>query len=134
MEATYKGECYCVVHCKGALRSLNDAMKSVSPTKKHKSMLISLKLQVERLSSGRRTPELSIKQEGLLPSYQGKPPKHFFAIKKIPIRGYFWESDFHDMTYFISHYIYKDFDKLDSNDTAKVCNNWKRIEEGNDEH
>lgn len=37
------------------------------------------------------------------------------------------------MTYFISHYIYKDFDKLDDSDTTRVRNNWERIERGCDE-
>ncbi len=33
------------------------------------------------------------------------------------------------MTYYISHYIYKDFDELQASDTDKVCNNWKRMSE-----
>ncbi|CAM6791401.1 hypothetical protein CIFRMM088M_05470 [Citrobacter freundii] len=37
------------------------------------------------------------------------------------------------MTYFISHYIYKDFDDLSDSDTQKVRNNWERIERGLDD-
>lgn len=134
MEVTYQGACYRVVHCQGALKSLHESLKSVAPSKKQKSMYMALQLQIERLASGRRTPDLSIRKEGDLPSFHGKPSKNFWAIKKIPIRGYFWESDKHDMTYFISHYIFKDFDKLDSKDTARVRNNWERIERGSDEN
>ncbi len=133
MESSFKGECYRIVHCSGALKSLGITLKSIKPAKKQRSMMISLKLQLERLASGKRTPDLSVRKEGLLPSFNGKPPKNFWAIKKIPIRGYYWESERHDMTYFISHYIYKDFDKLDDTDSQKVRNNWDRIERGCDE-
>lgn len=133
MESSFKGECYRIVHCNGALKSLGVTLKSIKPAKKQRSMMISLQLQLERLASGKRTPDLSVRKEGLLPSFNGKPPKNFWAIKKIPIRGYYWESERHDMTYFISHYIYKDFDKLDDTDSQKVRNNWDRIERGCDE-
>ncbi|MES4612989.1 hypothetical protein V2154_10435 [Ewingella sp. CoE-038-23] len=132
VQVTFKGECHTVVHCDGAIKSLAVAIRSVSPSKKQRSMMISLQLQIERLSSGKRTAELSIRKEGLLPSYEGRPSKNFWAIKKIPIRGYYWESERVFMTYFISHYIYKDFDDLHDSDVKKVCNNWDRIERGLD--
>lgn len=134
VKSTFKGECHTVTHCVAAMKSLSEAIKSVSPAKKQKSMMISLQLQIERLSSGKRTPDLSVRKEGLLPSYDGKPRKNFWAIKKIPIRGYYWESERIFMTYFISHYIYKDFDDLQDSDIQKVCNNWDRIERGKDEY
>ncbi|WP_205955187.1 hypothetical protein [Pantoea stewartii] len=130
LQSIYKGDCHQVVHCTGALKSLAAAIKSVSPTKKQRTMYMSLQLQIERLSSGKRIADLSVRKEGLLPSYEGKPAKNFWAIKKIPIRGYYWESERVFMTYYISHYIYKDFDELQASDTDKVCNNWKRIERG----
>lgn len=133
MKGSIQGECHRIVHCKGALKSLGESLKSVTPAKKQKSMLISLTLQLERLVSGKRTPDLSARKEGVLPSLNGKPAKNFWAIKKIPIRGYYWESDRHDMTFFMSHYIYKDFDRLDDADVQKVRNNWERIERGCDD-
>lgn len=128
MDASYAGECYKVIHCDGALKSLKETLKSVTPTNKQRRMLISLQLQIERLASGKRSSDLTIRKEGLLPSYEGKPAKHFWAIKKIPVRGYFWESERHYMTYYISHYIYKDFDRLDDSDVQRIRNNWVRIE------
>lgn len=128
-----QGECHAVVHCLGALKSLQVALKSVTPAKKQKSMTAALLLQLERLASGKRMAGGSMRKEGQLPSYQGKPAKNFWAIKRIPIRGYFWESDRREMTYFLSHYIYKDFDELHDSDVKKVCNNWDRIERGCDE-
>ena len=133
MKGSIQGECHRIVHCKGALKSLSESLKSVTPAKKQKSMLISLTLQLERLVSGKRTPDLSARKEGVLPSLNGKPAKNFWAIKKIPIRGYYWESDRHHMTFFMSHYIYKDFDRLDDADVQKVRNNWERIERGCDD-
>jgi len=130
VKGTFKGECHVVVHCHGALKSLTAAIKSISPAKRQRSMVISLQLQIERLASGKRTPDLSVRKEGLLPSHDGKPGKNFWAIKKIPIRGYYWESERVFMTYYISHYIYKDFDQLHDSDVEKVCNNWDRIERG----
>lgn len=129
----YEGE-FSVIQCKGALASLTVAMKSVTPAKRQKSMLLNLLLQIERLSTGKRSVELSVRKEGELPSYNGKPKKNFWAIKKIPIRGYYWESDRLPRTFFISHYIYKDFDDLHDSDIKKVCNNWDRIERGLDDH
>ncbi|MDM3380750.1 hypothetical protein OGV43_13220 [Citrobacter sp. Cb003] len=133
MDSSFQGDCYRVVHCIGALKSLKEALKSVSPSKKQKSMLVSLQLQIERLASGKRSPDLSARKEGVLPPLNGRPAKNFWAIKKIPIRAYYWESEKHEMTYFISHYIYKDFEKLDDSDSIRVRNNWERIERGCDE-
>lgn len=126
----FKGECHTVVHCNGALKSLTSSLKSVTPANKQSSMMASIQVQIERLASGKRSADLSVRKEGMLPSYNGKPAKNFWAIKRIPIRGYFWESERVDMTYFISHYIYKDFDALHDSDVTKVRNNWDRIERG----
>lgn len=133
VQKVFRGDCFTVIHCTGAIDSLGNCLKSVTPAKKQKSMLINLQLQIERLASGKRSPELSTRKEGLLPSFEGKPKKNFWAIKKIPIRGYYWESERIGMTYFISHYIYKDFDDLHDSDIRKVCNNWMRIERGLDD-
>lgn len=124
---------YDVVHCKGATSTLKGAIKSVKPANKQKKMLMSLRLQIERLSTCKRSADLSVRKEGELPSYNGKPKKNFWAIKKIPIRAYYWESERVHNTFFISHYIYKDFDELHDSDTKKVRNNWDRIERGLDD-
>ncbi|MGP3005736.1 MULTISPECIES: hypothetical protein [Serratia] len=129
----YQGSCYKVVHCKGALDSLDDAMRSLRD-KKAKSMLRQLILQIERLVSGARMAQGTVRKEGDLPSYQGRPAKNFWALKRIPIRGYFWDSEKNEQTYYISHYIYKDFDELHQSDVLKVHNNWHRIEGGHDEN
>ena len=51
--------------------------------------------------------------------------KKFFAIKRIPIRAYFWYSDVHKNTIVISHYVYKKWQKLRTKDIKKVKLNWE---------
>ena len=51
--------------------------------------------------------------------------KKFFAIKRIPIRAYFWYSGVHKNTIIISHYVYKKWQKLRTEDTRKVKLNWE---------
>ena len=51
--------------------------------------------------------------------------KKFFAIKRIPIRGYFWYSDVRKNTIIISHYVYKKWQKLRTKDIKKVKLNWE---------
>ncbi len=51
--------------------------------------------------------------------------KKFFAIKRIPIRAYFWYSDVHKNTIVISHYVYKKWQKLRTEDIKKVKLNWE---------
>jgi hypothetical protein len=73
-------------------------------------------------------------QEGDLPKKAGQQKaKKFNALKRIPLRGYCWLSDRHDKTYFISHYVYKNYDALKGSDTNIVGKNWKRIEEDGNE-
>ena len=57
--------------------------------------------------------------------------KKFFAIKRIPIRAYFWYSDVHKDTIVISHYVVKKWPKLKPKDIKLVKQNWKRESSGN---
>lgn len=78
---------FIVAHCKGATSSLKVAIRSVTPTNKQKKMLISLRLQIERLSSCKRSADLSVRKEGELPSYKGKPRKIFGLSRRFPSEG-----------------------------------------------
>jgi hypothetical protein len=51
--------------------------------------------------------------------------KKFFAVKRIPIRAYFWYSDAQKNTIVISHYVYKKWQKLRTEDVRKVKMNWE---------
>ena len=128
----YKGAFCTISHCAGATNSLADALKSVK-AKKAITMQMQLIAQIERMAAGERMSNSTVRKEGLLPSFNGKPAKHFYALKRIPIRGYYWESETKDQVSFVSHYIYKDFNDLHSSDTARVCNNWHRIENNGDD-
>jgi hypothetical protein len=90
--------------------------------------------QIERLADGQRMSKENFPQEGNLPKRKGQQrAKKFNALKRIPIRGYCWLSDRCKNTYFISHYVYKDYDDLKDSDTKRVGANWRRIEEDGDE-
>ncbi|WP_062267059.1 hypothetical protein [Endozoicomonas arenosclerae] len=124
----YHGSRYKILHCKGAKESFDEALK------KHKSMRTRYKARmrslIERLGKGEPLSSSSFPREGSLPD-----GSRFRALKKIPIRAYLWLSKKHPDTYYISHYIYKDFQKLKDSDTRRVCDNWEIIEQGdkNDE-
>jgi len=91
-------------------------------------------MQIQRLADGSRMSKENFPQEGELPKLAGQQKsKKFNALKRIPIRGYCWLSEKHPNTYFISHYVFKDYDKLKEKDTKKVRDNWNRIEVGDDE-
>ena len=127
------GSKFTVTHCKGALDSYIEALSHVD-ARKHKTFTNAVVLQIARLADGHRMSIKSFPQEGELPKRKGqKKAKRFNALKKIPIRGYCWLSDKHKDTYFISHYVYKNYDKLKERDTNQVGANWRRIEENDDE-
>jgi hypothetical protein len=130
---SYQGAKFRVVHCKGAPESYLTALNSVDK-KKQASFTRGIIQQIERLANGHRMSKENFPQEGDLPKKAGQQKaKKFNALKRIPLRGYCWLSDRHDKTYFISHYVYKNYDALKGSDTNIVGKNWKRIEEDGNE-
>lgn len=72
--------------------------------------------------------------EGNLPKQPNQSiTKKFKALKRLPVRGYCWLSDRKKDTYYISHYVHKDYNKLKKQDIDTVGKNWKRIEVDDDE-
>jgi len=133
LETEHKGSKFTIIHCKGALDSFHNAMKSVD-AKRRKSFANSIIHQIKRLANGERMTKENFPQEGNLPKRPGQHnTKKFNALKKIPIRGYCWLSEKHSNTYYISHYVHKDYKRLKERDSTRVENNWKRIEENGDE-
>lgn len=129
----YKGSKFTIVHCEGAIESYEEALNSVD-ARKRKSFTRAMILQIKRLADGHRMSRKNFPQEGDLPKKKGRQnAKKFNALKRIPLRGYCWLSELHVNTYFISHYVYKDYDKLKESDTKRVGKNWVRIEEKGDE-
>jgi hypothetical protein len=50
----------------------------------------------------------------------------FFAIKRIPIRAYFWYSQNYKNTIVVSHYVKKTWQKLRPEDIKLVKANWEK--------
>ena len=130
---SYQGSKFTVIHCEGALESYVDALNSVN-ARRHKSFTRGIIQQIKRLADGHRMSKENFPQEGDLPKRKGQQKaKKFNALKRIPIRGYCWLSERFENTYFISHYVYKDYDDLKKSDTKRVGDNWRRVEENGDE-
>jgi len=132
-EDKHEGSKFTVIHCNGALGSYIDALNHVN-VKKRKAFTRGMIQQIARLAEGHRMSKANFPQEGGLPKRKGQHrAKKFNALKRIPIRGYCWLSEKYKNTYFISHYVFKDYDDLKESDTNKVGTNWRRIEEKGDE-
>lgn len=55
--------------------------------------------------------------------------KRFYAIKVDKLRAYGWFSSRHTGVFYISHFAYKQGQKLAAEDTNRVTTNWRLIEE-----
>jgi hypothetical protein len=131
--AFYTGRRYTVTHCDGALDTFHQALGHVGAGKA-RSLIRQMVLQINRLADGEPMSRENFPTEGALPALPGQQGnKKFHALKKIPIRGYCWESQRVPNTWFISHYVFKNYQDLDPRDTEKVGRNWRRIEENGDE-
>ena len=122
LEVAGRGEVFTILHCKGALKSYG---KAIARTGKKKRVVEKrLSILLNWLGNNVEMSKENFPKEGLLPD-----GSHFRALKKIPVRAYLWRSSKFPRMYFISHYVYKDYDDLHPTDTEKVCNNWRLIEE-----
>lgn len=133
LEVVHRGIKFTVVHCERALESFREAMGSVE-ARKQKKFEDLIMIQIKRLASGQRMSNANFPFEGDLPKRSGQQnAQSFRAIKKIPLRGYCWLSERVKNTYYISHYVHKNYDKLKARDVTRVGSNWRRIEENGDE-
>lgn len=124
-----------IVHCKGAKESYWDEItRKRIKASKARSLASRLSAYIERHANGDRLSKQNYRKEAELPRRPGKDNGYFYAIKNIPIRAYGWESTRLRRVFFISHYVYKDYDDLHSRDVLKVHENWRRIEECNDDY
>ena len=55
--------------------------------------------------------------------------KHFYAIKANKIRAYGWFSGQYNGVFYISHFTFKEGEKLAKKDHKRVIANWRKIEE-----
>ena len=120
----YQGKAYNVVHCEGAKESFLEELKKHVPKNKHKNYIARMRRLRERLADGQRMSNENFPKEGQLPD-----KSHFRALKKIPLRAYIWLSKKSPRTFYISHYVYKNYDNLKERDITRVCGNWKDKEE-----
>lgn len=131
---TWEGRAYTLEHCDSASKSFEKAVSRLpaGPRRKQKWKTW-LKSSFQRLVDGERLSNRSVRKEGTISGTKGLGPGkgdlHFWALKNIPIRVYFWYSPYDKTKIYVSHYIYKDFDDLDDRDIEKVSNNFRKYEE-----
>jgi hypothetical protein len=101
----------------GARRSLEEALAHVS-ARERVSLRARLAALIERRLDNHPMPPSSWVREGGLPHGSGS----FYAIRKLPLRCYCWVED---GTLCISHYIYKNRQKLDATDARQVEESWR---------
>ena len=129
IEDEYIGRKYRVVHCVGAKASLKQALISLTKSRR-RSMQDRLAAFFKRFADGECLSRDSFPPEGDLPTSSGGVSNgKFYAFKKIPLRAYGWHSKSKPDVFYISHYIYKDFDDLSAADIDRVGKNWKALEE-----
>lgn len=122
-----KGSSLRVVHCPGALGSLNEALEGV-PAKQRQRFLNFLDKSFERLANGDRLSGDTFVKEASLPGLPGRSTGNFWALKKIPIRAYCWYSVITRSVLYVSHYKHKKKDALANSDIEAVHHNFKELE------
>lgn len=125
---TYTGTKLIIEYVDGAEESWDEMLRTlavnISKEDARKKLTARLIARIMQLANGGqlRSPD-HWNKEGNLPD-----GKFFYAIKANHLRAYGWYSSKHKGTFFISHFIYKDQQKLAAADTGRVCNNWHDIE------
>lgn len=114
-----------VIHAPGALDSWAKASRKLAPARVNliEGFLIGLYsdwIDGNRLHSG------WARAEGNL----GRTSK-FYAIRRIPLRAYFFYSRTGKDTIVISHYVVKKWKKLRKKDISRVKTNWENERNGN---
>ena len=122
--ADLKGSKRRVIHAPGALNSWEVAASRLSSRKaaEIEGFLIGLFeawIDGQRLHGGWAAPEGDLDRN-----------TKFYAIKRIPVRAYFWYSVIHDNTIVISHYVVKKWNNLRAKDIARVRTNWQAEKAG----
>ncbi|WP_420599969.1 hypothetical protein [Neptuniibacter sp.] len=119
------GSNFTIRFCDEAEDSFREALTHVTKAK-GVSLSGAISALLERKANGQLSGE-SDEKEGKLPD-----GSNFRAIKKIPIRCYYWQSKTHKATIFVSHFKYKDQQKLDSRDSQRVISNWWAYEKNSE--
>ena len=90
-----------IEHCDGAEESLNKALNDMPNADEDRRQLYRDQLTVffERFARGERLSASSLASEGDLPD-----GAKFLAMRRLPIRAYFWVSRKVKSTLFVSHY------------------------------
>lgn len=119
----HKGSRFTIRYCEGAEESFHVALAHV-PSDRHAACTAQFVVRRNRLAAGlrMRSPD-HFNTEAKLPD-----GKSFYAIKTTQgVRAYGWYGG-ELRVFWISHFIFKNQQKLNAADTNRVCENWRHIE------
>lgn len=123
----WSGKAYALKHCDKADKSYDKEIQHVAPTRKQEKFETFFKKTYDRVIKGQRLSSSTVAKEAAIKGTSGLSSNgdmSFYAFKKLPMRSYFWYSPFRDKLIFVSHYKFKNYQKLESADTEKVRNNF----------
>lgn len=128
----WNGSKYLLRHCNddAAQGSYDEAMKHVQK-KKQRSIENNFRMMYQRFVDGQRISGNSLAREAGLKGtggLTGGKDVHFYAFRKFPIRSYFWYSPTDSRNVWVSHYKFKNQQKLANVDTSRVRENFRDIE------
>lgn len=129
MNIMYKGVHFDVYATEDAQASLTVALDGVEARKRDK-FKTKLRVAIEYLADNLPydLSTTTYPSEGSFSLYGIVVP--LFAIKKIPVRGYFWRSKRESRRIVISHFIVKKRDDLDPADVSRAKRNYELVETG----
>lgn len=125
-DSSIHGSSFTIRFCDGAEESFNESLSHVTKAKK-----VSLAAQIYKLL-GRKANGLPLAEKTNVKEAGLPDGSNFFAIKKLPLRCYYWISKAHKSVIFVSHFKYKDKQKLSPKDTNRIRANWWKYEKGSD--
>lgn len=130
MNIIYRGVYFDIYATEDAVASLEVALNGVEARKRGK-FKIKLRIAIEYLANNlpHDLTRNTYPAEGYFNTNKGVEIP-LFAIKKIPVRAYFWRSKTHARRIVISHFIVKKWDDLDPADVRRAKRNFEALEVG----
>lgn len=111
----------------GSLASLEEAVKGQPNGDKLKAQILALVTILTKYGSRHLMTNGQLVTESVLPD-----ESHSYALKKVrkPMRAYGWWSKKLRGCFIISHFAYKNTEKMASADKKRVSDNWSKFENG----
>lgn len=122
----YQGLKLRIEFCNGCDTSLDQALAGFGQVKHRAQAKAKIRVLLEQLAdTGKLKTPKAFNTEAPLPDSAG----HFYAVKHHELHAYGWYSQAHPGTFFVSHFTYKNWNKLRDADTDRVHRHWHSKED-----